>query len=365
MCLQSENICEIFKSTPVPVFMTDSEFSVIWANSCALKQYPQLSSENGLFQLFSSKQMAEFKADKVGFSVPLGAMPNFAATFSPLSDGYLVMIGYSSAENSPAMLPQSINFMNGLISGQLRVPVSNLFGIVSSIARTADNIGDVHLEELAKSANSECYHLLRFAVDMSAYMKYIGGIGIEKHSVIDLGVMLHELCEAVKMIIPVRINVSICDRAVLVKADERSLSHAFLHIISNSCRYNREKNEISLSLSVKGEMTVITVKDRGRGIPAEIIPKICEPFFSYDPDNMPFSGGGLGLAIARDIISRHGGTIAVTSVEGEGTTVAISLPLCRETKLDFKETASARDMIFDHKSLPYIILSDCCECPEP
>lgn len=363
MCPQNENLYIMFQATPVPVFAVDAAFSVAWANSCALMQYPELANENGLYQLLSTEQVESFRADGGAFSVPLGAMPHFAATFTPVKDGYLVMIGYSAS--NATLLPQSTGFVTGVISAQFRTPVSNLFGIVSSIAREADNLGSERIERLAKSANDECYHLMRFAVDFSTYMKNICGVHGEKKSVINLSLMLNALCEAVKMIVPVRFCASVGEDDVFVKADEQSLSLALLHIISNSCRYTDEKNEITLSLSENGESCFIAIKDKGRGIPPELISKVFEPFFSYDPDGMPFSGSGLGLAIARDMISHCGGSIAVSSAEGEGTTVAVSLPVCHETELEFKQTASARDMMMDHKSLPYIILSDSCECPDP
>ena len=349
----------------MPAFIVDDEFTVIWANDCAERKYPQLLVAGGLFQLLSSKQLMLAKQQNGCFSVPLGAVPEFSASFSKIAGGDMVLIGYSDPDSAEAMLPQSINFITGVISSQLRTPLSNLFGIVSSIARTADNTGDKRLEELAKGANSECYRLLRFTVDIGSYLKYILGARSLDMEIIDLKSLLRELGDAAKMILPVPLSVSFPEQPVIIKANEQSLCHAILHIISNSCRYTREKNEISLSLAVKNDSAVITISDKGRGIPADLLSKVCEPFFSFDPDGMPFSGSGLGLAIARDTISRHGGSMALTSVEGEGSSVAVSLPICREASLKLKETAAARDMIKDHKSLPYIILSDCCECPDP
>jgi two-component system NtrC family sensor kinase len=69
---------------------------------------------------------------------------------------------------------------------------------------------------------------------------------------------------------------------------------------------------------------VITISDTGAGIPKEIIPFIFEPFFTTKPAGM---GTGLGLSVAKRIISDHGGEISIKSKEGEGTTVTIKLPL--------------------------------------
>lgn len=347
------------------MFCVDADFAVTWVNLCAQRCYPQLLVPGGLFGLISSEQIEAAVAEKGGFSVPLGLMPNFAAVFSPIDSGYLVTIGYCESEPAGAMLPKSKDFVIGMISSRLRIPVSNLFGIISSIARISDNIGDVRLDELSKAANGECYSLLRFAVDMNAYLKFIVGSGNEEMSLINLNMMLSELCEAAKMILPVPIKMLSDGNSTVIKANERSLCHAFLHILSNSCRYGRDGNMITVSIKENGKNVVITISDKGIGIPADALPKVCEPFFSRDPDGMFFSGSGLGLAIAKNSIIRHGGTMAISSVENQGTSMAVSLPVCADIELKFKETATARDMIRDHKSLPYIILSDCSECPDP
>ena len=68
----------------------------------------------------------------------------------------------------------------------------------------------------------------------------------------------------------------------------------------------------------------IRVKDNGSGIPADILPKIFQPFFTTKPTG---EGTGLGLSLAYDIITKgHGGTLEVESVEGEGTTFTIKVP---------------------------------------
>ena len=70
---------------------------------------------------------------------------------------------------------------------------------------------------------------------------------------------------------------------------------------------------------------VIAIKDNGAGIPADILPKIFQPFFTTKPTG---EGTGLGLSLAYDIVTKgHGGTIEVESVEGEGTTFVVKLPI--------------------------------------
>ncbi|MFN8347768.1 MAG: ATP-binding protein [Spirosomataceae bacterium] len=74
----------------------------------------------------------------------------------------------------------------------------------------------------------------------------------------------------------------------------------------------------------RGEVE-IRVQDNGTGIPSAILPKIFQPFFTTKPTG---EGTGLGLSLSYDIVTKgHGGTLEVESVEGEGTTFIVTLPL--------------------------------------
>jgi signal transduction histidine kinase len=74
------------------------------------------------------------------------------------------------------------------------------------------------------------------------------------------------------------------------------------------------------------ECVVVAVRDSGIGIPAGDLPYVFEPYRRGGNVLGRVSGTGLGLANARRLIEQHGGTIAITSAEGEGTSVTIRLP---------------------------------------
>ena len=82
--------------------------------------------------------------------------------------------------------------------------------------------------------------------------------------------------------------------------------------------------EARLAVSVErdGGQAVVRVADNGPGIPADTLARIFEPFFSTKGKGM-----GLGLAICRDLVERHGGRIEVDSTRGVGTTFTVRLPL--------------------------------------
>ena len=85
--------------------------------------------------------------------------------------------------------------------------------------------------------------------------------------------------------------------------------------------------QITLSASVEADRAVARVTDTGEGIPPEHLPHVCERFYRVDAARARRSGGsGLGLAICRSIVEAHGGSLAIASEVGQGTTVAVTLP---------------------------------------
>jgi two-component system NtrC family sensor kinase len=81
---------------------------------------------------------------------------------------------------------------------------------------------------------------------------------------------------------------------------------------------------VRVRTELAGEWVKITVGDNGTGIPAELQPKIFQPFFTTKPSG---EGTGLGLSLAHDIVTQgHGGTLSVDSREGEFTEFVLRLP---------------------------------------
>ena len=99
-------------------------------------------------------------------------------------------------------------------------------------------------------------------------------------------------------------------------------------IVENAIKYNKEHGWVRVKLDADHQYFSVEVADSGIGIPAESIDHIYERFYRVDKSRSREIGGtGLGLAITRSAILMHRGTIKVESIEGEGTTFTIRIPL--------------------------------------
>ena len=102
---------------------------------------------------------------------------------------------------------------------------------------------------------------------------------------------------------------------------EKEIASAFGNLVSNAIRYTPPGGEVSLRWRVEGEGGAFEVRDSGIGIPFEHIPRLTERFYRVDRGRSRETGGtGLGLAIVKHALVRHGATLAIASVPGEGST---------------------------------------------
>ena len=112
----------------------------------------------------------------------------------------------------------------------------------------------------------------------------------------------------------------------LVRADAAQLERAFANLMENAARYGGGE-PVSVRARAVGDRVLIRIVDRGPGIPLHEQERVFTPFYRGEATARAVPGSGLGLAIARGFIEANGGTVAVESLPGQGTTFVITLPI--------------------------------------
>lgn len=113
-----------------------------------------------------------------------------------------------------------------------------------------------------------------------------------------------------------------------VHIDRDRMEQVVLNVISNSVKYTEEGGRIDVDAYTEGGMLKIIVQDNGIGIPEDQLPRIFERFYRVDKARSRSMGSsGLGLAISKQIIEEHHGSITAESKAGRGTRMTITLPL--------------------------------------
>jgi len=110
--------------------------------------------------------------------------------------------------------------------------------------------------------------------------------------------------------------------------DKIRIEQVLINMVSNAIKYTRDGGSIALIAGRKDDVVWISVRDNGIGIPKEDVDRVFDRFYRVDKARSRESGGtGLGLSIAKEIVSRHQGEIVLSSRQGKGTVITMSLPV--------------------------------------
>jgi len=111
-----------------------------------------------------------------------------------------------------------------------------------------------------------------------------------------------------------------------VSGDSKSLERALMALIDNAIKFSPRGGDVDVRISRKADQVIVSVEDHGIGIPGENMPRIFNRFYHLDRSGDDLFGGiGLGLAITRQVIEQHHGSLDVTSTPGKGSTFTLTL----------------------------------------
>lgn len=122
------------------------------------------------------------------------------------------------------------------------------------------------------------------------------------------------------------------DVACLVNADRRRMERVVTNLISNAIKYSPAGREVQITMALKGEQGIFTVRDHGVGIAPHEMETLFRPFARLERTQKMAAGTGLGLSSVKKIVEAHGGTIEMCSEVEKGTTVTVKIPLAQEKK---------------------------------
>lgn len=110
-------------------------------------------------------------------------------------------------------------------------------------------------------------------------------------------------------------------------ADRRACRQILLNLLSNAAKFTEAGGTVTIAAREGQGGIVVEVADTGIGISADDLPRLGTPFVQADADiNRRYEGTGLGLSVVKGLVHLHGGTLAIASKPGEGTTVSVTLP---------------------------------------
>ncbi|CAN5463653.1 hypothetical protein BH09CHL1_BH09CHL1_17980 [soil metagenome] len=214
-------------------------------------------------------------------------------------------------------------------SHEMRTPLAVLRANAEMLIRVPDmSEADVRLE--ATNIISEVDEIARLVDDLIFLAQADEGApGLFDHTPIDVRDLLEaEVTAHQHRVTAAGMSMTVsAEPGVLVVGDAARLRQVVRILIDNAILYGRPDGTISVSSNVDGDTAVVRVADTGLGIARDDLRRIFDRFYRASDARGHRSGGsGLGLAIAKSIVEAHGGTIAVESEPGVGTTFTVRIP---------------------------------------
>jgi len=332
-----DQLRQLIENTPQPALVVGQDLTVLAANDATRVLLPAAAQPDGLKVMLPSCDPADCarrleRGERLVLTDPL--LPNLCLELIPFEeeDG-VVALGWLTDSQSKPQGPVRSDPTQAIaaFSHAYRNPLSDMFGMLGVIGGHLQAVMDDSCDSYLESLNQDCYQMLRGFSNLTELYKYYSGMYASlPEQPVDIWQLTRSLCESAAMLLKpmdIPLTFALPEAPCLVLCDQNRFATALSNLIANSCRFTREDNAIHITGKTVGGKVIITVADRGTGIPEEHLGRVLEPFFSYDPEGAPFAGLGIGLPLVNSFARAAGGSLALQSREMEGTVVALSLPI--------------------------------------
>ena len=218
-----------------------------------------------------------------------------------------------------------------MISHELRTPLTSISGYLELIRDGDTGTVPPKVTELLAVVERNTFRL-RQLIDDLLVLSNIESRTLRSEQ---LPVDLHQICQEARTVAAAQaasrqIGVTFESRLdpVTVRGDREQLEQVISNLLDNAVKFSRTGGRVQLRLTADGNSAVVVCADDGIGIPAAEKDQLGTRFFrASNATAKAVQGTGLGLAIVRRILDQHGGSINIESVEGNGTTAEVRIPL--------------------------------------
>lgn len=215
------------------------------------------------------------------------------------------------------------------VSHELKTPLTSMKVLADSLIMQEDVPNELYQEFMTDIA-AEIDRENRIINDLLTLVKLDKTDGEMNIETIDINALLELLMKRLRPIARQH-NIEVIlesNRPIQAEVDEVKITLALSNLVENAIKYNKENGWVRVILDADHQYFTVMIEDSGMGIPEESIEHIYERFYRVDKSHSKEIGGnGLGLAITRNVILMHRGTIQVSSIENEGTTFQVKIPL--------------------------------------
>jgi two-component system, OmpR family, phosphate regulon sensor histidine kinase PhoR len=220
-------------------------------------------------------------------------------------------------------------------SHELRTPLAALLGFIETLQGSAKE-DPAAREKFLAIMQGQASRMARLIDDLLSLSRIELNAHLQPNTPVDLMPTVRQVADGLQMLARdrgVEIKVSVPAEPLIVLGDRDELIRALENLVENALKYGAAGKRVDLTLS-RGQTRAgapearLSVRDYGPGIAPEHVPRLTERFYRVDVAESRAQGGtGLGLALVKHVLNRHGGRLSIESTPGAGAAFTMHMPL--------------------------------------
>jgi two-component system phosphate regulon sensor histidine kinase PhoR len=219
------------------------------------------------------------------------------------------------------------------LSHELRTPLTTVSLLAETLSREAESAGDgvpPRMRDRIGKIEEETGHLVQMVNELLDLSRIESGpplVLLDEVDPIRLATVAADRLRLFAERQGVKLAVDAPEPVPWIRGDEGRLGQVLLNVLHNAVKFSPDGGDVTIRVRLIEGDVVIAVEDHGMGVPADAQSRIFERFYKVDRARVRGGGTGLGLSIARHIVEAHDGHIRLESVEGQGSTFFVELPV--------------------------------------
>ncbi len=312
----------------------DEELDDIAARAAAVLGVPKAHIELGTSTRYDGAQASyplEVAGRRVGaIATPRGAEPNLAvrSRFLPALAALLAVAVEREALEREALEAETLRRSDLVktallraVSHDLRSPLTGIRTAVGALRSESLELTELDRRELLETIDLDSERLSRLVADLLDLSRLEAGAAAPEPEIWSLDDLVRASVDASGA----KARVAVAGESALVRVDAGQFQRVLANLIENAVKFSPNTGVVHVRTTATRKEAIVRVVDQGPGIPEADLERVFEPFYRGARDDR--AGAGLGLAIARGFVEANGGRVWAESRPGQGTTLAVALPV--------------------------------------
>jgi two-component system phosphate regulon sensor histidine kinase PhoR len=326
----------VLEGLPDPVIALDRNDQVVAVNAGARAIAPALRVGEPLTAGLRNPEILEALrrsrsgggAQRVEFYDRVPVERWYEVVVTPIAETALLLVAFRDLTPLRRVEEMRADFVANA-SHELRTPLAALSGFIETLQGPAKDDSAARARFLG-IMQAQATRMARLIDDLLSLSRIELNAHLRPDKEVDLVAIVRQVADGLQVLAQdrgVAVEVKVPPRPLIVLGDRDELLRVFENLVENALKYASSGKRVEITIRADGEAQV-AVRDFGPGIAPEHLPRLTERFYRVDVVESRAQGGtGLGLALVKHILNRHGGRLTIDSVPGQGATFTAHLPL--------------------------------------